>query len=65
MRVRWRPRQAKVRRDRARSWRGIRLRLVSSSGESLGAGFRVLGTRQEIAAFTSSATFFSTVGLHF
>jgi hypothetical protein len=26
---------------------------------------RVLGTRQEIAAFTSSATFFSTVGLHF
>jgi hypothetical protein len=26
---------------------------------------RVLGTRQEIAAFTSSAIFFSTMGLHF
>ena len=26
---------------------------------------RVLGTGQEIAAVTSSATFFSTVGLHF
>ena len=51
------------------SWRSSRIRAGGEIPAAIPGTMRALrggcGTGQEIAAFTSSATFFSTMGLHF